>query len=205
MDVALQVNMDPRRAALRGTATLPHATGKTDVIAVFADGAAAEAARAAGADVVGADELVAAVENDEIEFTRALATPEMMPMLGRVARKLGPRGLMPNAKRGTVAEDVVPLIHKLRMPSVDFRADRFALVHAAIGHVDMDDAALADNLHAFVAAIFDAKPVLNKKGRLLVAATLTSTHGPGVPLNVNAIDPNTKDAWARKLILKHGP
>ncbi|KNC52422.1 uncharacterized protein AMSG_08399 [Thecamonas trahens ATCC 50062] len=204
VDVALQINMDPRRAALRGTATLPHETGKSDVIAVFAQGAAAAAAKEAGADVVGAEDLLATVEDDTYTFTRALATPDMLPMLGRVARKLGPRGLMPNPKRGTVAEDVVPLIKQLRMPSVDYRLDRFALVHAAVGHVDMPDQALEENIAAFVKAIFDAKPELNKKGRLLVAANLSSTHGPGVPINVNAVDPNVSETWKRKMMMKYG-
>ena len=206
VDVALRINMDPRRSALRGVASLPHATGKAEVIGVFADGEDAAAARAAGADIVGADDLVAAVEADDIAFTRALASPGMVPMLGRVARKLGPRGLMPNAKRGTVAagDDLAELVQALKLPSVDFRADRFGLVHAGIGNVAMSQQELEENINAFVKAIFDAKPVLNKKGRLLVSATLASTHGPGVPINVNAVDPNAVDTWNRKLLLKYG-
>lgn len=202
IDIALRVNMDPRRGTLRGTARLPHAFGKQEVIAVFARGAKADEARDAGASFVGAEDLVSKIERDEISFSKCLATPDMLGLVQGLARKLGPKGLMPNAKRGTVTNELRQAISELAGPIVDYRIDKEAIVHAPIGHTGLASVALADNVHAFVKAVFDAKPTLNKKGRLLLTASLASTQGKGVPINVNCIDPNVKDAWERKVKLR---
>ena len=192
VDVVVRLGVDPRKAdqMLRGTVSLPSGTGKEVRVAVFAQGEAATKAREAGADVVGAEDLAEQVTGGAIEFDVAIATPDMMPVVGKLGRILGPRGLMPNPKTGTVTNDVARTIEEFKGGKVEYRTDRFANVHVPIGRVSFDESDLLRNLRAVVAELHRAKPAA-AKGRYVKKVVLSSSMGPGVrvdPAGVGAAD-----------------
>jgi len=188
VDLHLRMNLDPRKAdqQIRGTVLLPSGSGKTVRIVVFAEGEAAKAAEEAGADFVGSDELVAKIQEGWLEFDMAIAIPQMMSKVGRLGKLLGPRGLMPNPKTGTVVQpdDVGRAITEARQGRIEYRLDKTANVHLVIGKVSFTQRQLLDNLTAVMEAIIRAKPS-GAKGRYVDRITLTSTMGPGVKIDVN--------------------
>jgi len=188
VEIALNLGVDPRHAdqMVRGVVGLPNGTGKTVRIGVFARGAKAEEAQAAGADVVGADDLAAAVQDGKIEFDRCIATPDMMALVGRLGKILGPRGLMPNPRLGTVTMDVRGAVQAAKAGQVEFRAEKAGIVHAGIGKASFDEAKLLENARAFVDAIQRAKPA-GAKGTYLKKAAVSSSMGPGVKVDVASL------------------
>jgi large subunit ribosomal protein L1 len=164
---------------VRGVANLPNGTGRTVRVAVFARGEKAEEAKAAGADVIGAEELVEQVQGGNINFDRCIATPDMMPLVGRLGKILGPRGLMPNPKVGTVTQDVTKAVQDAKGGAVEFRVEKAGIVHAGVGKVSFSEEALLENIRAFADAVVRAKPS-GAKGTYLKRIALTSTQGPGV-------------------------
>ncbi len=188
VEIALNLGVDPRHAdqMVRGVVGLPNGTGKTVRIGVFARGAKAEEAQAAGADVVGADDLAAAVQEGRIEFDRCIATPDMMALVGRLGKILGPRGLMPNPRLGTVTMDVRGAVSAAKAGQVEFRAEKAGIVHAGIGKASFDEAELLENARAFVDAIQRAKPA-GAKGTYLKKAAVSSSMGPGVKVDVASL------------------
>ena len=188
IEIALNLGVDPRHAdqMVRGVVGLPNGTGKTVRIGVFARGAKAEEAQAAGADVVGADDLAAAVQEGRIEFDRCIATPDMMALVGRLGKILGPRGLMPNPRLGTVTMDVRGAVTAAKAGQVEFRAEKAGIVHAGIGKASFDEAKLLENARAFVDAIQRAKPA-GAKGTYLKKAAVSSSMGPGVKVEPSSV------------------
>ena len=188
VEIALNLGVDPRHAdqMVRGVVGLPNGTGKAVRIGVFARGAKAEEATAAGADVVGADDLAAAVQDGTIDFDRCIATPDMMALVGRLGKILGPRGLMPNPRLGTVTMDVRGAVQAAKAGQVEFRAEKAGLVHAGIGKASFDEAKLLENARAFVDAIQRAKPA-GAKGTYLKKAAVSSSMGPGVKVDVASL------------------
>src|SRR5689334_18208758 len=184
IEVAMNLAVDPRKADqnIRGTVMLPNGTGKTLRVAVFAKGDRAEEAKAAGADIVGADDLAAKVQAGEIEFDRCIATPDMMALVGRLGKVLGPRGLMPNPKLGTVTANVAEAVKAAKGGQVEFRAEKAGIVHAGVGKASFSEAAILENVKAFVGAITRAKPT-GAKGTFINKVTISSTMGPGVKLD----------------------
>ena len=192
VDVVVRLGVDPRKAdqMLRGTVSLPSGTGKEVRVAVFAQGEAATTAREAGADFVGADDLAEQVSTGMTDFDVAIATPDMMPVVGKLGRILGPRGLMPNPKTGTVTTDVVRTIEEFKGGKVEYRTDRFANVHVPIGRASFAEEDLLKNLRAVVAELQRAKPAA-AKGKYVKKVVLSSAMGPGVridPAGVEAAD-----------------
>jgi large subunit ribosomal protein L1 len=187
VDVAFRLGVDPRKAdqMLRGTVSLPAGTGKDVRVAVFAAGDAARDAEAAGADVVGADDLVLRVQNGFLDFDVAIATPDLMGQVGRLGRVLGPRGLMPNPKTGTVTPDVGRAVSEFKGGKVEYRTDRHGNVHVPIGKVSFEPAALLQNFGAVLDEILRAKPAASK-GRYIRSITTSSTMGPGVKISPEA-------------------
>jgi len=185
IEVALNLGVDPRHAdqMVRGTADLPHGTGKSVRVAVFAKGDKAEEAKAAGADVVGAEDLAQAIQNGELNFDRCIATPDMMPVVGRLGRILGPRGLMPNPKLGTVTANVTQAVQAAKAGQVQFRVEKAGIVHAGVGKASFAPDLLRENVRAFVDAVNRSKPS-GAKGTYLKRAALSSTMGPGIRLDV---------------------
>ena len=190
VDMAVRLGVDPRKAdqMVRGTVALPSGTGKDVRIAVFAAGEAAEAARAAGAEYVGADDLFAEVEKGMMAFDVAIATPDMMPLVGRLGRVLGPRGLMPNPKTGTVTQDVGRAVTEFKGGKVEYRTDRYGNVHVPLGKVSFEPDALEANFRAVLDELQRAKPA-SAKGRFLRKITVSSTMGPGVKIDTNRLKP----------------
>jgi large subunit ribosomal protein L1 len=190
VDVSVRLGVDPRKAdqMVRGTVALPSDTGKDDRVAVFAAGEAAAAAREAGADLVGADDLAAQVEAGKFDFDIAIATPDMMPLVGRLGRALGPRGLMPNPKTGTVTTDVARAVSEFKGGKVEYRTDRYGNVHVPLGRASFDPAALEDNFRAVLDELQRAKPA-SAKGRYLKKITVSSTMGPGVKVDTGRLRP----------------
>ncbi len=188
IEIAMNLGIDPRHAdqMVRGVVGLPHGTGKTVRVGVFARGPKAEEAKAAGADVVGADDLAALVQEGKIEFDRCIATPDMMALVGRLGKVLGPRGLMPNPKLGTVTMDVKGAVTAAKAGQVEFRAEKAGIVHAGIGKASFGEDALLANARAFVEAIQRAKPT-GAKGTYLKKVALSSTMGPGVKVDVASL------------------
>jgi large subunit ribosomal protein L1 len=188
VEIAMNLNVDPRKADqnLRGTVLLPNGTGKTLRVAVFARGERAKEAEAAGADIVGAEDLAEKVQAGQIEFDRCIATPDMMAVVGRLGKVLGPRGLMPNPKLGTVTANVAEAVRAAKGGQVEFRAEKAGLVHAGIGKVSFTEEALIENVRAFVGAISRAKPS-GVKGTYIKKVSLSSTMGPGVKLEISSI------------------
>lgn len=188
VEIALNLGVDPRHSDqnVRGVVSLPHGTGKTLRVAVFAKDAKAEEAKAAGADVVGADDLAEQVQNGQIDFERVIATPDMMPLVGRLGKVLGPRGLMPNPKLGTVTNDVAEAVAAVKGGQVEFRAEKAGIVHAGVGKASFDEGKLVENVRAFVDAINKAKPT-GAKGSYIKKVALTSTMGPGVKVDLSTL------------------
>lgn len=186
VDVAIRLGVDPRKAdqLVRGTVSLPHGTGKTVRVAVFAAGEKATEAEAAGADIVGTDELIEQITAGTIDFDVAIATPDQMAKVGRVARVLGPRGLMPNPKTGTVTTDVAKAVADVKGGKISFRVDKASNLHAAIGKASFDEKALAENYGALLDELLRIKPS-SAKGIYLKKVTLSSTNGPGVPVDAS--------------------
>ncbi len=185
VEVAVNLGVDPRHAdqMVRGTVNLPHGTGKSLRVAVFAKGDKAEEAKAAGADVVGADDLAQAIQGGEINFDRCIATPDMMPVVGRLGRVLGPRGLMPNPKLGTVTPNVAEAVEAAKGGQVQFRVEKAGIIHAGVGKASFDEAKLAENIKAFVDAVAKAKPS-GAKGTYMKRVAVSSTMGAGLHLDV---------------------
>ncbi|MBL7236395.1 MAG: 50S ribosomal protein L1 [Komagataeibacter hansenii] len=185
VEISMNLGIDPRHAdqMVRGLLSLPNGTGKTLRVGVFARGPKAEEATAAGADVVGAEDLAAKVQAGEIEFDRCIATPDMMALVGRLGKILGPRGLMPNPKLGTVTMDVKGAVTAAKSGQVEYRAEKAGIVHAGIGKASFDEAKLAENIRAFVDAVQKARPT-GAKGTYIKKVSLSSTMGPGVHLDV---------------------
>src|SRR5437764_2833487 len=188
IEVAVRLGVDPRKAdqIVRGTVALPSGTGKDVRVAVFAAGDAAAEARAAGADIVGADDLAAQVEGGMLDFDVAIATPDLMPMVGRLGRTLGPRGLMPNPKTGTVTTEVGKAVGEFKGGKVEYRTDRYGNVHVPIGKVSFSEEALDANLRAVLDELQRAKPAA-AKGRYLKRISLASTMGPSVKVDPNRL------------------
>lgn len=190
VEVVVRLGVDPRKAdqMVRGTVALPSGTGKDVRIAVFAAGDAATAAREAGADVVGADDLAAEVEAGKIDFDLAIATPDQMPVVGRLGRVLGPRGLMPNPKTGTVTTDVAKAVGEFKGGKVEYRTDRYGNVHVQLGKVSFEPEALEANFRAVVDELQRVKPA-SSKGRYLRKIVVSSTMGPGVKVDASRLKP----------------
>jgi len=188
VEIAMNLGIDPRHAdqMVRGLVSLPNGTGKTVRIAVFARGAKAEEAQAAGADVVGAEDLAEKVQGGEINFDRCVATPDMMALVGRLGKILGPRGLMPNPRLGTVTMDVRGAVQAAKAGQVEFRAEKAGIVHAGIGKASFSAERLLENARAFADAIVKAKPA-GAKGTYLQKAAVSSTMGPGVRVDVASL------------------
>ncbi len=181
VEIAMNLGVDPRHAdqMVRGSVTLPNGTGKTVRVAVFARGEKAEEAKKAGADIVGAEDLMETVQSGKIEFDRCIATPDMMPIVGRLGKILGPRNLMPNPKIGTVTMDVTEAVNAAKGGQVQFRVEKAGVIHAGVGKASFDEAKLEENIRAFVDAVSKAKPA-GAKGTYLKKVALSSTMGPGV-------------------------
>ncbi|TNJ39763.1 50S ribosomal protein L1 [Phaeobacter sp. B1627] len=186
VEIALNLGVDTRHAdqMVRGVVGLPNGTGKTMRVAVFARGPKAEEAQAAGADVVGAEDLMEAIQGGNIDFDRCIATPDMMPIVGRLGKILGPRNLMPNPKVGTVTMDVKAAVEAAKGGEVQFKAEKGGVVHAGVGKASFDEAKLVENVRAFISAVSKAKPS-GAKGTYMKKIALSSTMGPGVTLDVD--------------------
>ena len=187
LEIALNLGVDPRHAdqMVRGVVSLPNGTGKTMRVAVFARDAKADEAKAAGADIVGAEDLMETIQGGTIEFDRCIATPDMMPIVGRLGKILGPRNLMPNPRVGTVTMDVAAAVEAAKGGEVQFKVEKAGVVHAGIGKVSFDEKQLVENVKAFVSAVQKAKPA-GAKGTYLKKIALSSTMGPGVSVDVAA-------------------
>ncbi len=195
IELAVRLGIDPRKAdqMVRGTVGLPSGTGKDVRVAVFASGAAANAAREAGADHVGADELAALVEGGMFDFDVAIATPDLMPLVGRLGRALGPRGLMPNPKTGTVTTDVARAVSEFKGGKVEYRSDRYGNIHVPIGKASFESPALLANFRAVLDELQRAKPA-SAKGRYLRRITVSPTMGPGVHVDPTRLRPTEDEA-----------
>jgi large subunit ribosomal protein L1 len=192
VEIAMNLGVDPKHAdqMVRGVVNLPNGTGRTQRVAVFARGAKAEEAKAAGADIVGAEDLVATVQEGKIDFDRCIATPDMMGLVGRLGKVLGPRGLMPNPRVGTVTPDVTAAVKASKGGAVEFRVEKAGIVQGTIGKASFDEAKLVDNIRAFVDAVSKAKPA-GAKGTYIQRVAISSTMGPGVK-----VDPATLSGGA---------
>jgi large subunit ribosomal protein L1 len=184
IEVAMNLGIDPRHAdqAVRGMIALPNGTGKSVRVAVFARGAKADEAKAAGADLVGAEDLAEKITAGEMNFERCVATPDMMGVVGRLGKVLGPRGLMPNPKLGTVTQDVAAAVKAAKAGSIEFRAEKAGIVHAGVGKASFSEEAITANVKALITAINRAKPA-GAKGTFIKKVSLSSTMGPGVKLD----------------------
>ncbi|MCK0140779.1 50S ribosomal protein L1 [Aliiroseovarius sp. F47248L] len=191
IEIAMSLGVDTRHAdqMVRGVIGLPNGTGKTMRVAVFARGPKAEEAQAAGADIVGAEDLMETVQGGTIEFDRCIATPDMMPIVGRLGKVLGPRNLMPNPKVGTVTMDVKAAVEAAKGGEVQFKAEKGGVVHAGLGKASFDEAKLVENVRAFVDAVQKAKPT-GAKGTYMKKIALSSTMGPGVTISVDSATGN---------------
>ena len=188
IEVAMNLGVDPRHAdqMVRGVVNLPNGSGRSVRVAVFARGAKADEAKAAGADVVGAEDLVEKVNAGNIDFDRCIATPDMMAVVGRLGKVLGPRGLMPNPKLGTVTADVAEAVRAAKGGQVEFRAEKAGIIHAGVGKASFTEQALIENVKAFVGAISRAKPS-GAKGTYIRKVSLSSTLGPGMKLEIGTL------------------
>lgn len=188
IEIAMNLNVDPRHADqnVRGMVSLPNGTGATVTVAVFAKDDKAAEAKAAGADIVGAEDLVEKIKAGEASFDRCIATPDMMAMVGQVAKILGPKGLMPNPKLGTVTPDVTKAVKDAKGGAIEFRAEKAGIVHAGVGKASFADDKLAENIKAFYAAIVKAKPS-GAKGTYINKVSLTSSMGPGIKIDAESL------------------
>ena len=193
VDVVFRLGVDPRKAdqMVRGTVSLPHGTGKTARVVVFAQGERAEQALAAGADEVGGDELIEKVAKGYTDFDAAVATPDMMGKVGRLGKILGPRNLMPNPKTGTVTMDVAKAVNDIKGGKIDFRVDKHSNLHFIIGKASFDAQKLAENYGAALEEVLRLKPSASK-GRYITKATVATTFGPGIPVDPNATEVNAQ-------------
>lgn len=187
VEVAINLNVDPRHAdqMVRGVVSLPNGTGKTVRVAVFARGPKAEEATKAGADLVGAEDLMESIQKGEMPFDRVIATPDMMGVVGRLGKVLGPKGMMPNPKLGTVTMDVGKAVEAAKAGQVEFRVEKAGIIHGGVGKVSFGKDKVLENLNAFVKAIIKAKPS-GVKGKYLEGLSLTTTMGPGLKLDIAA-------------------
>ena len=187
IEVAMNLGVDPRHAdqMVRGVVSLPNGTGRTVRVAVFAKDAKAEEAKKAGADIVGAEDLMEKIQGGFMDFDRVIATPDMMAVVGRLGKVLGPRGLMPNPKVGTVTPDVAKAVKDSKGGAVEFRVEKSGIIHAGIGKASFNEKAIAENVKAFVDAVAKAKPA-GAKGTYLKKIAISSTMGPGVRIDVSA-------------------
>ena len=185
VEIAVNLGVDPRHAdqMVRGKVSLPNGTGKTMRVAVFARGDKAEEAKKAGADIIGAEDLMETIQGGKIDFDRCIATPDMMPIVGRLGKILGPRNLMPNPKVGTVTMDVGNAVKAAKGGEVQFKVEKAGIVHGGVGKASFDDKALVENIRAFVGAVARAKPA-GAKGTYLKKVSVSSTMGPGVSIDV---------------------
>ncbi len=195
IEISMNLNVDPRHADqnVRGVVALPNGTGKDVRIAVFAKDEKADEAREAGADLVGADDLAAAIEGGEMNFDRVIATPDMMPVVGRLGKVLGPRGLMPNPKLGSVTNDIRAAVEAAKSGEVQYRVEKLGIIHAGIGKASFSEDQIRENLDAFLGAVVKAKPS-GVKGTYINKLALTSTMGPGVRFDMNDLTGSTQDA-----------
>ena len=188
IELSMNLGVDPRHSdqMVRGVVSLPKGTGKAVRVAVFAKGDKADEAKAAGADVVGADDLAAEVEGGKIDFERVIATPDMMPVVGKLGKVLGPRGLMPNPKLGTVTPDVAKAVQDAKGGQVEYRVEKAGIIHAGVGKASFSEADLAENICALVDAVNKAKPS-GAKGTYIKKVSVTSTMGPGIKLDIGPL------------------
>jgi large subunit ribosomal protein L1 len=188
VEIAMNLGVDPRHADqnVRGVVNLPNGTGKSVRVAVFAKGAKAEEAKKAGADLVGAEDLAEKIQGGQMDFDRCVATPDMMAVVGRLGKVLGPRGLMPNPKLGTVTNDVAAAVKASKGGQVEFRVEKAGIVHAGVGKASFGEGALEENIKAFVGAISRAKPT-GAKGTYIKSVSISSTMGPGVKVDVGTL------------------
>jgi len=191
VEVAMNLGVDPRHAdqMVRGTVNLPNGTGKTVRVAVFARGAKADEAKAAGADIVGAEDLMAEIQGGKIDFDRCIATPDMMPIVGRLGKILGPRNLMPNPKVGTVTMDVAKAVTEAKGGQVQFKAEKAGVIHAGVGKTSFSAEKLEENIRAFVEAVSRARPA-GAKGTYMKKVSISSTMGPGVSVELSSATGN---------------
>jgi large subunit ribosomal protein L1 len=189
IEVAMNLGVDPRHAdqMVRGVCNLPNGSGRTMRVAVFARGPKADEAKAAGADVIGAEDLFEIVNGGTIDFDRCIATPDMMPLVGRLGKVLGPRGMMPNPKVGTVTMDITAAVAAAKGGAVEFRVEKAGIIHAGIGKVSFSAEKLAENIRAFVDAVAKAKPA-GAKGSYIQRLAVTSTMGPGVRVDLSSVN-----------------
>ncbi|MEO9336970.1 50S ribosomal protein L1 [Mesorhizobium sp. SB112] len=188
IEISMNLGVDPRHAdqMVRGVVNLPNGTGRSVRVAVFARDAKADEARAAGADIVGAEDLLEIVQKGEINFDRCIATPDMMPLVGRLGKVLGPRGMMPNPKVGTVTTDIAGAVKASKGGAVEFRVEKAGIVHAGVGKVSFDVKALEENVRAFADAVNKAKPA-GAKGVFVKKVSVTSTMGPGLRVDLSTL------------------
>lgn len=188
VDISMNLGVDPRHSdqIVRGVISMPNGVGKDVRVAVFAQDADADAAKKAGADIVGADDLVESINKGEINFDRCIATPKMMATVGKVAKVLGPRGLMPNPKLGTVTDDVATAVKEAKSGQVEFRTEKKGIIHAGVGKVSFDEKALLENIGALVGAVQQAKPS-GAKGTYIKKVSISSTMGPGIRVDVSSL------------------
>ena len=198
IEIAMNLGVDPRHAdqMVRGVVQLPQGSGKTVRVAVFAKGAKADEAREAGADLVGADDLAEKIQAGEMNFDRCVATPDMMPVVGKLGKVLGPRGLMPNPKLGSVTMDIKAAVTAAKGGQVEFRAEKAGILHAGIGKASFSAEAMLENLQAFVDAVVKARPS-GAKGTFINRIALSSTHGPGVRVDTGSVGAGGADARTR--------
>jgi len=192
IEVAMNLGVDPRHAdqMVRGVVSLPNGTGRSARVAVFAKGAKADEARRAGADIVGAEDLAEQVQKGEINFDRCIATPDMMGIVGRLGKVLGPRGLMPNPKVGTVTMDVTQAVKDAKGGAVEFRVEKAGIVHAGVGKASFEERAIAENVRALIDSVVKAKPA-GAKGHYLKKISISSTMGPGVKIALDSVGQST--------------
>jgi large subunit ribosomal protein L1 len=188
VEVAINLGVDPRHAdqMVRGVVSLPNGTGRSARVAVFAKGAKAEEAKRAGADIVGAEDLAEQVQKGDINFDRCIATPDMMGVVGRLGKVLGPRGLMPNPKVGTVTMDVTQAVKDAKGGAVEFRVEKAGIVHAGVGKASFEDRAIAENVRALIDSVVRAKPS-GAKGHYLKKISISSTMGPGIKIALDSV------------------
>lgn len=189
IEISMNLGVDPRHAdqMVRGTVALPHGTGKSVRVAVFARGDKADEAKAAGAEFVGAEELADSIQKGEIDFERCIATPDMMAVVGRLGKVLGPKGLMPNPKLGTVTPDVAGAVKAAKAGQIEFRVEKAGIVHAGVGKASFSEQALTENINAFISAIARAKPT-GSKGTYMKKTSVSSTIGPGLRIDISSLD-----------------
>ena len=188
VEVAINLGVDPRHAdqMVRGVVSLPNGTGRTARVAVFAKGAKSDEAKRAGADIVGAEDLAEQVQKGEINFDRCIATPDMMGIVGRLGKVLGPRGLMPNPKVGTVTMDVTQAVKDAKGGAVEFRVEKAGIVHAGVGKISFDEKAITENVRALIDSVVKARPT-GAKGHYLKRISISSTMGPGVKVSLDSV------------------